>query len=210
MAHEGPLSVRNKKVLTGLPRVPNHQLVVMAVYLTGGHGSAIDTEDIAVKANEIAPGRFSWRKYKDQINIETVRKRLWDATKPEKGALLIGTEKDGWSLTKAGYDLAHALVQQGTLQGTDSARTSKLERAIQTREVRRMLSEVAFQKISQRGGDTPTRADAERFFRIDDYVDAPARIAKVERFRIFAATRPDLLQAIDVLAALIEEGGNGQ
>src|SRR5688500_18667846 len=82
----------------------NHQLVVVATFLAGGHQSSVDTEDIAMKSNEIAPGRFSWRKYPTQINIDTVRKRLWDATKPEKGALLIGSERSGWRLTKAGYD----------------------------------------------------------------------------------------------------------
>ncbi len=56
-----------------------------------------------MKANELAPGRFTWRKYKDQVNIDTVRKRLWDATKPEKGSLLIGSERTGWRLTKVGY-----------------------------------------------------------------------------------------------------------
>jgi len=69
----------------------NYEIVVLAAYLSGGQYRYVDTEDIAVKANEIAPGRFSWRKYKDQINIETVRKRLWDAAKPEKGQYLIGT-----------------------------------------------------------------------------------------------------------------------
>jgi hypothetical protein len=54
----------------------NHELVVLATYLAGGAKAVSDTEDIAVKANELAPGRFTWRKYADQINIDTVRKRL--------------------------------------------------------------------------------------------------------------------------------------
>ena len=62
----------------------NHQIVVIAAYLVAGDSKRADTEDIAVKANQIAPGRFSWRKYPRQINIDTVRKRLWDACKPSK------------------------------------------------------------------------------------------------------------------------------
>ena len=80
----------------------NHEVVVLATYLAGGKTAYTDTEDIAVKANEIAPGRFTWRKYKEQINIETVRKRLWDATKADKGGYLIGSERDGWLLTQTG------------------------------------------------------------------------------------------------------------
>ena len=52
----------------------NFQIVTVAVYLLGGEARYIDTEDVAMKANELAPGRFSWIKYRDQINIkESVR-----------------------------------------------------------------------------------------------------------------------------------------
>lgn len=71
----------------------NYQIVVIAAYLVGGDARRVDTEDIAVKANEIAPRRFSWRKYPEQINIDTVRKRLWDACKPDKGAYILGSER---------------------------------------------------------------------------------------------------------------------
>jgi hypothetical protein len=54
----------------------NHEIVTLAVFPLGGVTSNVDTEDVAIKANEIAPGRFTWRKYPEQINIDTVRKRL--------------------------------------------------------------------------------------------------------------------------------------
>src|SRR6266581_8340933 len=84
----------------------NHEIVTLAVYLLGGDTQRVDTEDIAIKANELAPGRFTWRKYPNQINIDTVRKRLWDARKDEKGGLVIGNEKDGWQLTENGVKFA--------------------------------------------------------------------------------------------------------
>jgi hypothetical protein len=62
----------------------NHELVTLAVYLLGGDSKPIDTEDVAIKTNELAPRRFTWRKYPDQINIDTVRKRLWDATNKKR------------------------------------------------------------------------------------------------------------------------------
>jgi hypothetical protein len=81
----------------------NHEIVVLTAYLVGAQKMSADTEDIAIKANEIAPGRFSWRKYREQVNIESVRKRLWDATRQDS---LIRSEKTGWRLTKAGFDFA--------------------------------------------------------------------------------------------------------
>ena len=65
-------------------------------YLAGAAQKATDTEDIAYKANEIAPGRFTWRKYKDQINLALIYKHLWDLTKADKGDYITGTEKEGW------------------------------------------------------------------------------------------------------------------
>ena len=43
--------------------LPNHEIVTLAVYLLGGERQRVDTEDIAVKANELASGRFTWRRY---------------------------------------------------------------------------------------------------------------------------------------------------
>lgn len=186
-------------------QLPNHELVVVAAYLVGAQKSTVDTEDIAVKANEIAPGRFSWRKYKEQINIDTVRKRLWDATKPEKGAYLIGSEKLGWRLTKAGFDFARSFSRRGVPKQTNTQRASQTERVVHTREIRRMLTELGFRKIQDGQEAALTKADAERFFRIDDYVSGSARAAKIERFRILASSNNELLRAVELLAALLGE-----
>src|SRR4051812_31251941 len=122
----------------------NHELVVLATYLAGGAKDASDTEDIAIKANELAPGRFTWRKYADQINIDTVRKRLWDATKSEKGSYLIGSERTGWRLTKAGFDFARRRIKKVSTAALSKPRKSKEESASQTREIKRLIREDAF------------------------------------------------------------------
>lgn len=186
------------------PQLANHEVVVIAAYLAGAKLGLVDTEDIAVKANEIAPGRFSWRKYKDQINIDAVRKRLWDATKPERGALLAGSERTGWRLTKAGFDFSRRQLRKGRLAEVEKPRTSRDERTTQLRELRRLANEPAFLKFMDRAPNKVTKADAERFFRIDDYVVGRARTAKIERFRIIARNNPALLSAIDFLVNFVK------
>lgn len=186
-------------------KLANHELVVLAAYLAGAESTLADTEDIAIKANELAPGRFSWRKYKEQINIDAVRKRLWDATKPEKGAYLIGSEKVGWRLTKAGFDFAHHHLSTGNTAQPSKARASQTERTAQTREIKRMMSEDAFQKIRSGLTASITKSEAERFFRIDDYVTGKARTAKIERFRIIASDNSELVHAINILSQLVRE-----
>lgn len=183
----------------------NHELVVLAAYLAGAESALVDTEDIAIKANELAPGRFTWRRYKEQINIDTVRKRLWDATKPERGAYLSGSEKVGWRLTKAGFDFASRHASDGMMSQPSKARASQAERKTHTRELKRMMSDEAFQKVSLGLTASITKSEAERFFRIDDYVTGKARAAKIERFRIIATDNSELAQAIKILSKLIGE-----
>ena len=181
----------------------NHEIVVIAAYLAGGKATYTDTEDIAVKANEIAPGRFAWRKYKGQINIETVRKRLWDATKPEKGGYLIGTERDGWLLTQAGLKFCkkHLRVMKGNNVG--STRHSQREQTWIHRERVRMLGETAYQKISSGQLTSVSPVEAERFFRIDDYVVGAARKNKIERSIAAFNSDPLLGDATKRLAQLV-------
>ena len=90
----------------------NYEIVVLAAYLVGGRFRHVDTEDVAVQANKIAPGRFNWRKYKDQINIENLRAFLSDAKKPKYGVYIIGSGKAGWLLTEAGVAFAERHVEK--------------------------------------------------------------------------------------------------
>ena len=41
----------------------------------------LDTEDIAQKAFEISPSKLSWKKYKDQIDLNKVKVNLYSASK---------------------------------------------------------------------------------------------------------------------------------
>lgn len=176
---------------------------MIAAYLVGGKATYADTEDIAVKANEIAPGRFAWRKYKGQINIETVRKRLWDATKPEKGGYLIGTERDGWLLTQAGLKFCKKNLRVMKGINVDLTRRSQREQTWIHRERVRMLADPAYQKFSSGGLTSVIPVEAERFFRVDDYVVGAARKKKIERSIAAFNSDPLLGDATKRLAELV-------
>ena len=68
-----------------------------------------------------------------------------------------------------------------------------------------MTNEDAFQKIQLGLTASITKSEAERFFRIDDYVTGKTRTAKIERFRIIASNNSELAQAIDILSKMVEE-----
>lgn len=86
------------------PRLANWQIVAVALWSLGGATERKDTEDVAVKCWELAPGRFSWERYSEFPNLDTARVALSDAKKPKNGSLVTGDNYGGWLLTQAGLD----------------------------------------------------------------------------------------------------------
>jgi hypothetical protein len=188
-------------------RLSNLEIVTIAVFLLGGELARIDIEDIAMKSNEIAPGRFSWRKYPDQINIRAVQKRLFDAASPKYGALLIGTERAGWQLTERGATLVRErlpLLQGGALSREPTNRLAEQQRRS---EKTRMLASSAFSNWQAAGIEAVSQQDAETLFRIDDYVAGKARERKIERALNLFGSDPDLGDLVRALAARVRRGG---
>ena len=55
------ITMKKRQEKTLAKQLAQHELVTLAVYLLGGDQHAVDTEDVAIKAHELAPGRFSWQ-----------------------------------------------------------------------------------------------------------------------------------------------------
>ncbi len=184
----------------------NHELVTLAVYLLGGESKFIDTEDIAIKANDLAPGRFTWRKYPQQINIENVRAFLSDAKKVKNGGLVNGSGTKGWMLSESGLEFAHSRL--GDIEGQDLTRVrpSAKEKLWVRNERERMLSSDAYGKFQGEGISTVSHQEAAAFFRIDDYVEPEARERKL--LRILNSFRDDkeLAPAIKAIAHKVRKG----
>jgi hypothetical protein len=196
---------RSAKAQNGLS---NHEVVTLAVYLLGGDTKPVDSEDIAVKANEIAPARFTWRKYRNQINLGNVRWSLWDAKKPKNGAFLLEVGKDDWQLTEAGLEFAKGAAL--SLKGMDLSRqpVSARDRQWQRNERARMLSTEAFAKIQNGTAHTVTTREAEEFFRIDAYVSSNSREQKITRAISGFGNDEELGSAVKLLAEKVRTGGN--
>jgi len=187
----------NEKSLT------NEQVVVLAVARLGGDSSLIDTEDVAVQADQIAPQRFRWRKYPQYINNELVHTALRDAKR--LGGLLRGSGSSGWQLTSGGMSLVHELGEKGLSGAEPRRRLDPKEKAWLARERVRLLSEDAFHKFREVGIAGVTRQEAERFFRLDDYVVGGVRQARLQRFLNLFSDDPDLGVAV---VALVKIAGN--
>src|SRR3989442_2068952 len=88
--------------ITGVEEIPNWELAAVACFLEGGATKLVHTEDLAVRAFQLAPQRFCWRKYPERIDLDIARVSLTDAAKAKNGALVQGSKDSGWSLTQGG------------------------------------------------------------------------------------------------------------
>lgn len=176
------------------------EIVTLAVFLCGGATQKLDTEDVAINVAEIAPGRFSWRKYKNQINLEMVRVSLSDAKKAAYGAYLIGSGNLGWSLTPAGL----AFCKKAQFKIKHLAHKEKHNSAIDQKWLRiereRLLNAVAYQKFKKGHEDSISSADAASFFRLDDYVQGSLRQQKITRIIRAFGEHKELGPAVKFLA----------
>lgn len=197
----------NLRKKSNVPRnaagLTNEQAVVLAVVRLGGQFRAVDTEDVAVTVAKIAPGRFMWRKYPNFINIELVHTALRDAKRLR--GLLTGSGSTGWLLTSQGLTLASGLVERGLAEAAPRQRLDPRERVWMTRERSRLLSEDALLKLREGGPDQVSVREAERFFRLDDYVVGTARQQRVQRALSFFGSDPELGSAVRELAKKVQE-----
>jgi hypothetical protein len=139
----------------------NNEIIIIAVYLLDGHKKYIDMEDIAMKVNEIAPGRFTWRKYPEQINLKKIEIRLCESRNLEKGGYILGTIKKGWMLSEKGLQYAKEHIKE--LKNIDLSRApmNKREMILRHREKERMLASIAYEKVISNESDYITSKEAE-------------------------------------------------
>ena len=140
----------------------NIDAVVMAVFNMGGESVPVDLEDIAFEADRVAPNRFRWLKYTDQINLYRVRYAVKDA---QTEGLLSGATRRGWQLSPDGLAAAHRLAA-ATASGDRTTDSVELVRR-RRQELERLTALSAWSKFHT-GGPVPRR-EARAVFRINDY-----------------------------------------
>lgn len=183
----------------------NIEIVTLAVFLLGGNLDYVDTEEIAIKSNDIAPGRFAWRKYPNQINIEVIRKRLSDAKNPEKYGFLYGSFRKGWILTEKGLEAANRLYAEVDKQDLTRIPRSKSESMRARKEKEKMIRSDAFQKFIQGNSDKISVVEAESFFRLDDYIRGNARKERITRIINTFRSDIELAGAIEFLVNKVRD-----
>jgi hypothetical protein len=181
----------------------NLELVTLAVYLLGGDGKEVDTEDVAMKAHHLAPGRFTWKKYTDQIDLEIIRVFLSDAKKEKNGAYLSGTGTSGWLLTAPGLSFAQRNASRVQTPAPGATRLSQDEKHRRRIEQARIATSDAFRQYLSGNRKEITRHAAEGAFRLNAYIVGDARRKKVQRIVNTLGDDDEIGAAVRFLAELV-------
>jgi hypothetical protein len=187
----------------------NHEIVTLAVYLLGGESRQVDTEDVAIKANELAPGRYVWKKYREQVNLEIIRVYLSDAKKPAKGGYLIGNGNEGWLLTERGLQFSRSHGPSlGDAQLAREPITTQ-ERKWRQTERSRIRASDALAKYQAGGIDAVSQEDIEGLFRLNAYIRGRARERKVLKIVNTFGDDPEVGEAVRAFGKRLREGNDG-
>lgn len=182
------------------------ELVTLALSELGGSRKAIDTEDIAMRARELSPVAFAWRRYPQHINLELVRVALVGATRMHFAK---GRGRGGWVLTDEGVAWVgrnrEQLMEALGIAGKSGGLVKQTETAHRERERLRIGRTDALQKW--RVGASVTSGEAAAVFRVDQYTVETTRLTKVRALRDLFEDDPELGPFLEVMSAITATAG---
>ena len=164
------------------------ELVTIAIALLDGDTAYVDCEDVALKANDIAPGRFNWRKYPKRIDLGIVNFALQDAKKTRYGGLVVGNNTKGWMLSPAGLKWLKT-IDLDAVHGELSIKHRKASiSANQELERSRLFNTKAYSLFVEGKSEAITIKDFYEFARVNEYFQIKTR---QRRYAIIANTVSD-------------------
>lgn len=185
----------------------NSQIVTLAILELGGVAEAIDIEDIAIQAYELAPEKFSWRKHPECIDLRVVQYALKDAANGHKGEPLIkGSLKHGYMLTTVGLEwLENNQLIDGELDKSSTRKQSTADKL--SIEQARLLTSTALSKFKSGKFEEIKYSDFQEFARVNDYF--PEHVRQKRYVVIENATRgnPELEELWTQLTRKFVSGG---
>ena len=184
-----------------MTQIRNDQVALVALHVIGGDRARIDTENVAIEADKLAPGRFRWRKFKEHIDLGLVRNGLQDA---RKKLLVDGGALRGWTLTPDGIKEASRLLPELADPSTRK-RVATEQKQWEARERSRLLGEPTVQMALEKGAESLTTREALRLFKLDEYTSPERRSERLRRFAISFADEPELGRIVGELVGRIQD-----
>ena len=157
----------------------NPEIVTLAIFNLGGSMNPIELEDVAIEAFDLAPQRFSWKKYKDRIDLRIVLYSVNDAIKPDVGYVK-GNSKHGYMLTEIGLKWIseienHEIFTKSSRKHSTTDLTDK--------EKIRLQRTSAYKKFIMGEFDRINIIDFREFTRVNDYFPEHVREQKLAKIQ---------------------------
>lgn len=172
----------------------NKHFAALALFQLGGAERAVDTEDLAMKVAELAPGRFRWKKYPEQIDLEAVRLSVKNLLR-DVPPFVTGSMRHGWMLTPNG--VAWCAQVAGQRRGEEAERWAEAVAALRQTE--------ACGKFERGEAAAITVHDVRRFLRVDEYTSTRRRKERVQAVLNVTSGHPQLAALVTFLQGTFSE-----
>ncbi len=179
----------------------NPEILTLVVYLLDGTVSPVDLEDAAIEAFNLAPKKFSWIKYENQIDLRIVQYALQDACKPNM-KYLRGNSKHGYMLTQAGLAWAKQFDEKKQLTTTSRKKSPS---DVILREKMRLQATRAYRKFVANEKDKITIMDFQEFTKVNDYFPKHIKDQRYEKIENSIRDDEDLIRTWEFLKAKFSE-----
>jgi hypothetical protein len=180
--------------------LPNLDIVTIALYILGNGTKSFDKEEIATKADEIAPIRFRWKTNPNMISDGLVWDALSNARK--KGYVLENTTK--YLLTEQGIKFAQNNINKIKNYNQTRTRFNKKDREVYENTKDRILSSSLYLKATENKLSEVETNEFYNFFRINEYMDKKQVREKIYKLKNMFVNDKNLKNNISLITSEFE------
>jgi len=182
-------------------KLSNQEIVTIALYELGKGVHSFDLEEIAKKADELAPGRFRWRNDPGMISDSNV----WDALSNARKKNYILEKTTKYLLTETGILFAKKNLSKVIKYDQTKSRMRGVEKEVYENTKNRLISTPAYQKAKNNKDNEIDIKEANQFFRVNDYMTILQKKEKVQKIKNLFINDKEFKKVVDKVANRINQ-----
>ena len=181
-------------------QLSNLEIVTLSLYiLSDGLGiKGFDVEQIATKADEIAPERFRWKSNPSMISDSNV----WDSLSNARQKKYILEQTTKYYLTEEGIKFSKINIKNIKKFDQSRSRLSRNDKEIIENIKMRLVNSSAYKKISNKEEKKLNMLDFHQFFRLSEYMDIKKKREKIQKLKNTFINDEEIKIIIDKVAEL--------
>jgi hypothetical protein len=189
-------------------KLSNQEIVTVAIYVLGSGIGTFDIETIAIKADELAPGRFRWKTRPDLISDSNTWDALSNARK--KGYILQQAAQkntDSYLLTEIGIKFSENNISK--IKNFDQSKMRiPVSKEIYENTKNRLIVTEAYQKAKNSKENEISIREFNQFFRLNDYMKNSQKVEKIQKIKNLFIQDKEFTKVIDKVAVTLTKEDN--